>query len=238
MLFRSETVNDISVIKELGFVKDDGQEYDIDEILDVLDIETRQIRGMFADYECAAMEIETKFKVLNLQFSSDSNRNPIETIKTRIKTMPSILRKLQRRNLPITIEAIEENLHDIAGVRVICSFIDDIYKLADYISEQDDVEVIERKDYISKPKEGGYRSLHLIVRTPIFTQKGKKLVDVEVQIRTIAMDFWASLEHKLRYKKQIDPDLLSQLSEELRICSKISDELDRTMQSVRERLEI
>jgi len=230
-------VNDLSVIKELGFIKDDGQEYDIDEILDVLDIETRQIRGMFADYECAAMEIETKFKVLNLQFSSNSNRNPIETIKTRIKTMPSILRKLQRRNLPITIEAIEENLHDIAGVRVICSFIDDIYKLADYISEQDDVEVIERKDYISKPKEGGYRSLHLIVRTPIFTQKGKKLVDVEVQIRTIAMDFWASLEHKLRYKKQIDPDLLSQLSEELRICSKISDELDRTMQSVRERLE-
>jgi GTP diphosphokinase len=230
-------VNNLSVIKELGFIKDDGQEYDIDEILDVLDIETRQIRGMFADYECAAMEIETKFKVLNLQFSSDSNRNPIETIKTRIKTMPSILRKLQRRNLPITIEAIEENIHDIAGVRVICSFIDDIYKLADYISEQDDVEVIERKDYISKPKEGGYRSLHLIVRTPIFTQKGKKLVDVEVQIRTIAMDFWASLEHKLRYKKQIDPDLLSQLSEELRICSKISDELDRTMQSVRERLE-
>ena len=230
-------MNDLSVIKELGFIKDDGQEYDIDEILDVLDIETRQIRGMFADYECAAMEIETKFKVLNLQFSSDSNRNPIETIKTRIKTMPSILRKLQRRNLPINIEAIEENLHDIAGVRVICSFIDDIYKLADYISEQDDVEVIERKDYISKPKEGGYRSLHLIVRTPIFTQKGKKLVDVEVQIRTIAMDFWASLEHKLRYKKQIDPDLLSQLSEELRICSKISDELDRTMQSVRERLE-
>jgi len=92
-------VNDLSVIKELGFVKDDGQEYDIDEILDVLDIETRQIRGMFADYECAAMEIETKFKVLNLQFSSDSNRNPIETIKTRIKTMPSILRKLQRRNI-------------------------------------------------------------------------------------------------------------------------------------------
>ena len=230
-------MNDLSVIKELGFIKDDGQEYDIDEILDVLDIETRQIRGMVADYECAAMEIETKFKVLNLQFSSDSNRNPIETIKTRIKTMPSILRKLQRRNLPITIEAIDENIHDIAGVRVICSFIDDIYKLADYISEQDDVEVIERKDYISKPKEGGYRSLHLIVRTPIFTQRGKKLVDVEVQIRTIAMDFWASLEHKLRYKKQIDPDLLSQLSEELRICSKISDELDRTMQSVRERLE-
>ncbi len=231
-------MDNLAVIKELGFVKDDGQEYDIDEILDVLDIETREIREMFADYECAAMEVETKFKVLNLQFSSDSNRNPIETIKTRIKTMPSILRKLQKRNLPITIEAIEENLHDIAGVRVICSFIDDIYKLAEYISDQDDIEVIERKDYISKPKEGGYRSLHLIVRTPIFTQKGKKLINVEVQIRTIAMDFWASLEHKLRYKKQIDPDLLSQLSEELKICSKISDELDRTMQSIRERLEM
>ena len=222
-------MDNLSVIKEFGFVKEDGQEYDIDEILDVLDIETRQIRQMLADYECAAMEIETKFKVLNLQFSSVSDRNPIETIKTRIKTMPSILRKLQKKNLPITIEAIEENLHDIAGVRVICSFIDDIYKLAEYISNQDD---------ISNPKEGGYRSLHLIVRTPIFTQKGKKLVNVEVQIRTIAMDFWASLEHKLRYKKQIDPDLLSQLSSELKICSKVSDELDRTMQSIRERLEM
>ena len=231
-------MDNLSVIKEFGFVKEDGQEYDIDEILDVLDIETRQIRQMLADYECAAMEIETKFKVLNLQFSSVSDRNPIETIKTRIKTMPSILRKLQKKNLPITIEAIEENLHDIAGVRVICSFIDDIYKLAEYISNQDDIEVIERKDYISNPKEGGYRSLHLIVRTPIFTQKGKKLVNVEVQIRTIAMDFWASLEHKLRYKKQIDPDLLSQLSSELKICSKVSDELDRTMQSIRERLEM
>ena len=231
-------MDNLSVIKEFGFVKEDGQEYDIDEILDVLDIETRQIRQMLADYECAAMEIETKFKVLNLQFSSVSDRNPIETIKTRIKTMPSILRKLQKKNLPITIEAIEENLHDIAGVRVICSFIDDIYKLAEYISNQDDIEVIESKDYISNPKEGGYRSLHLIVRTPIFTQKGKKLVNVEVQIRTIAMDFWASLEHKLRYKKQIDPDLLSQLSSELKICSKESDELDRTMQSIRERLEM
>lgn len=231
-------MDNLSVIKEFGFVKEDGQEYDIDEILDVLDIETRQIRQMLADYECAAMEIETKFKVLNLQFSSVSDRNPIETIKTRIKTMPSILRKLQKKNLPITIEAIEENLHDIAGVRVICSFIDDIYKLAEYISNQDDIEVIESKDYISNPKEGGYRSLHLIVRTPIFTQKGKKLVNVEVQIRTIAMDFWASLEHKLRYKKQIDPDLLSQLSSELKICSKVSDELDRTMQSIRERLEM
>jgi len=110
--------------------------------------------------------------------------------------------------------------------------------LAEYISNQDDIEVIESKDYISNPKEGGYRSLHLIVRTPIFTQKGKKLVNVEVQIRTIAMDFWASLEHKLRYKKQIDPDLLSQLSSELKICSKASDELDRTMQSIRERLEM
>ena len=231
-------MDNLSVIKEFGFVKEDGQEYDIDEILDVLDIETRQIREMLADYECAAMEIETKFKVLNLQFSSVSDRNPIETIKTRIKTMPSILRKLQKKNLPITIESIEENLHDIAGVRVICSFIDDIYKLAEYISNQDDIEVIESKDYISNPKEGGYRSLHLIVRTPIFTQKGKKLVNVEVQIRTIAMDFWASLEHKLRYKKQIDPDLLSQLSSELKICSKASDELDRTMQSIRERLEM
>jgi len=228
-------VNDLSVIKELGFVKDDGQEYDIDEILDVLDIETRQIRGMFADYECAAMEIETKFKVLNLQFSSDSNRNPIETIKTRIKTMPSILRKLQRRNLPITIEAIEENLHDIAGVRVICSFIDDIYKLADYISEQDDVEVIERKDYISKPKEGGYRSLHLIVRTPIFTQKGKKLVDVEVQIRTIAMDFWASLDHQLKYKKDfIDSD---DVERQLKECADVIANTDQQMLNIRQSIE-
>jgi len=139
--------------------------------------------------------------------------------------------------LPLTLDSIVNNLDDVAGIRVICSFLDDIYEVADMLTRQDDVNLIAVKDYIKKPKENGYRSYHLIIEIPVFFSEKKQPMRVEVQIRTIAMDFWASLEHKLRYKKQIDPDLLSQLSEELRICSKISDELDRTMQSVRERLE-
>ena len=147
-------------------------------------------------YECAIMEIETKFRVLNHELSLEYDNNPIESIKTRVKSYDSILKKIRRKNIPLNLQAIEENLKDIAGVRVICSFPDDIYKLAESFLKQDDITLIERKDYIKNPKPSGYRSLHLIVQVPIFLQNEKKMVNVEVQFRTIAMDFWASLDHK------------------------------------------
>ena len=166
-------------------------------------------------YECAIMEVETKFRVLNHELSLEYDNNPIESIKTRVKSYDSILKKIRRKNIPLNLRAIEDNLKDIAGVRVICSFPDDIYKLAESFLKQDDITLIERKDYIKNPKPSGYRSLHLIVQVPIFLQNEKKMVNVEVQFRTIAMDFWASLDHKMRYKKELSDEEVEILQEEL-----------------------
>ena len=147
-----------------------------------------------------------------------------------------MVRKIRRKNIPMSLTAIEENIKDIAGVRVICSFPEDIYELADSFLRQDDIVLIEKKDYIKNPKPSGYRSLHLIVQVPIFLQKNKKMVNVEVQFRTIAMDFWASLEHKLRYKKDIPADQAQQLQEELLACATQSTQLDNRMQAIRHQL--
>ena len=143
------------------------------------------------------------------------------------------MRKMIRKKIPRTLDAIEENINDIAGVRVICSFVDDIYRLADCLLQQDDIILIRTKDYIKNPKPTGYRSLHLLVAVPIFLENEKKLVKVEVQLRTIAMDFWASLEHKIRYKKNISKEMLDKLSHELTDCANISASLDSRMQNVR-----
>lgn len=188
---------------------------------------------LMSRYRCAMMEVETKFRVLNEQFSLQHERNPIETIKTRIKSPQSILEKLHRKGLPLTPESIEENLHDIAGIRVICSFIDDIYMLADCLLQQDDITLIERKDYIKKPKSNGYRSLHLIVEIPIFLQDEKRNMKVEVQLRTIAMEFWANLEHKLRYKKNLSEEVQASTADALFQCASISALLDEKMQDIR-----
>ena len=188
-------------------------------------------------YHCAMLETETKFKVLNYQFSLEQERNPIESIKTRLKSFDSITEKLARNGLPLSIEALEANLNDVAGVRVICPFIDDIYMLADCFLSQDDVHLIKATDYIKHPKDNGYRSLHLIVETPIFLQKEKRLMRVEVQLRTIAMDFWASLEHKLHYKKEIPAELSEELYMELRDCAERSAELDIKMEAIRKRID-
>lgn len=163
-----------------------------------------KLKALMSYYHCALLEIETKFHVLNEQFSLSHGRNPIEIIKTRIKSPESIPGKLQRRGLPLTLSSLG-HLHDIAGIRVICSFIDDIYMLADCLLQQDDVRLIEWKDFIKSPKENGYHSLHLIIDVPIFLQNEKRLMKVEVQLRTIAMEFWANLEHKLCYKKTFPP---------------------------------
>ena len=182
---------------------------------------------LMAYYKCAMMEVETKFKVIDQDFSWQYERNPIETIKTRLKKPSSIQDKLRRYGKPFTVQSIEENMHDVAGVRVVCSFIDDVYKIADTLLMQDDVTLIRRKDYIAHPKENGYRSLHLIVRIPIFLTNEKKMMTVEIQLRTIAMNFWASLEHQLRYKK--DNIFTSDMADKLTQCAEVSAHLDDMM---------
>ena len=186
---------------------------------------------MMAYYRCAMMEIETKFNVLNEEFSLQFDRNPINSIKGRLKSIPSIQEKLKKMNLPVTIENIGEHLNDIAGVRVICAFLEDVYLLAEALLKQDDIELIGKKDYIENPKENGYRSLHLIVKVPIFLAKEKRMMKVEIQLRTIAMDFWASLEHQLKYKKE---DLFTlDMASELKNCAEISADLDKRMDALR-----
>ena len=177
------------------------------------------------------MEIETKLKVLNEEFSLMYDRNPIASIKTRIKSMPSIIEKIERRDLPFDVESVENYINDIAGVRVICSFPEDVYSIADALLNQDDIMLIRKKDYIESPKENGYRSLHLIVAVPIYLEHEKRLMKVEIQLRTLAMDFWASLEHQLRYKK--DFEFTEEMAKELYACAEQSAALDMRMDKLR-----
>ena len=198
-----------------------------------IDQET-EFRQMMMMYSCAIKEIKTKLQVLNDEFSMTKNRNPIEFVKTRIKQPDSIASKLRRKGYPVTVQSVFENLSDVAGVRVICAFIDDIYKVADMLTAQDDIELIKRKDYIKNPKMNGYRSLHLIIEVPVFFSDHKEQIRVEVQIRTIAMDFWASLEHQLKYKKDIDD--AESIMYELRACADVINRTDYHMQSLRDRI--
>lgn len=192
-------------------------------------------RKLMAYYTCAMMEVETKLNVLNEEFSLQYDRNPISSIKTRLKSFDSIIEKLQRKGLPMDdFDVIEQNLNDIAGVRVICSFPEDVYMLAEALLKQDDIRLLERKDYIASPKANGYRSLHLIVEVPIFLAQEKRLMKVEVQLRTIAMDFWASLEHQLKYKKELENT--EELTRELLECAEVSAALDAKMEEIRKRI--
>lgn len=186
-------------------------------------------------YRCAIKEVETKLQVLNEEFSLQYNRNPFESIKSRVKKSYSIIEKLQRKGYELSVKSIEEHLNDVAGIRVVCSFKEDIYHIEKMLAKQDDIIVLERKDYIKNPKPNGYRSLHLILDIPIFLSDEKKHMKVEVQFRTIAMDFWASLEHKMKYKKDIED--AKEIAEELRICAESISELDNKMQEIRNRIE-
>ena len=198
---------------------------------------SKETKQLMTYYNCAMLEIETKFRVLSQEFSLEQDYNPIETIKSRLKSMDSIIEKLQRKGLPLELESIESNLKDVAGIRVICPFLSDIYRMASCLMEQDDIHLIEKKDYIKNPKKNGYRSLHLIVETPIFLQKEKRLMKVEVQFRTIAMDFWASLEHRMHYKKNLDDKIQEMLVAELRDCAEESANLDIRMETVKDYIE-
>jgi putative GTP pyrophosphokinase len=208
-----------------------------EDLLEVIQRDMMPIKELMAYYRCAIMEVETKFNVLNEEFSLQYDRNPIESIKSRLKSTDGIIKKLKRKGLPISLKSTEENINDVAGIRVICSFPEDIYILAECLLNQDDINLVEKKDYIKNPKKSGYRSLHLIIEVPIFLQNEKRYMKVEVQLRTIAMDFWASLEHKLRYKKNINPEEAEIISKELIECSEISSALDKRMEEIRNRIE-
>ena len=193
--------------------------------------------ALMANYSCAIMEVETKFNVLNAQFNATKSYNPIDTIKARLKSPDSIAEKLLRRGLELSVASIEENLNDVAGVRILCPFEEDIYSLADSLLSQDDILLVERKDYIERPKGNGYRSLHLIVKTPVFTPDGKHMVRVEIQMRTIAMELWAELEHRLRYKQDLNQELADSLVNELRDCADDCALLDERMGNVRRKID-
>lgn len=195
----------------------------------------QEFSEMMVGYKCAIMEIETKLNVLNQEFSLQYDRNPFESIKTRLKSPESIINKMNKKGLDITAENMKRNLNDIAGIRVVCSFQEDIYKLATMLASQDDVILLQIKDYIKNPKPNGYRSLHLILAIPVFLSKGKDYVTVEVQFRTIAMDFWASLEHKMRYKKNVPNS--EQITERLTKCAEAIQEIDLEMQRIRNLIE-
>lgn len=181
-------------------------------------------------YLSATREIATKLENLNDEFKYGKDRNPIHQIKTRVKTPKSILEKLSRRGHELSVKSARENLTDIAGVRVICAYIDDIYMIADLLTSQDDITVVRISDYIKNPKPNGYRSLHLIVTVPVFLSTSTELVNVEIQIRTIAMDFWASLEHHFYYKYASDKT--EAVTKELKDCADVIANTDQRMQNL------
>ena len=195
----------------------------------------RQFQQIMMMYTCAIREVRTKLEVLNDELSIRNQRNPIEMIKARVKKPESIVEKLQRRGLPVSLESVVNNLDDVAGIRVICSFIVDIYAVADMLIRQDDVHVIAIKDYIKNPKTNGYRSYHMIIEVPVFFSDRKKNMRVEVQIRTMAMDFWASLDHQLKYKKTLTNDM--DISDEMKKCADIIAQTDAKMLEIRKQIE-
>lgn len=186
-------------------------------------------------YRCAIMEIETKLNVLNAEYSLEYDRNPFEQIESRLKKPISIVKKMKQKGIPLNIYNMENEIFDIAGIRVVCSFKEDIYKLAELLVQQDDIMLVKRKDYIRSPKPNGYRSLHLILDIPIFLSEGKKHMKVEVQFRTIAMDFWASLDHKLKYKKEVKN--AEEIAARLKVCADNLALMDAEMESIRHQID-
>ncbi len=183
-------------------------------------------------YKFALDEINTKLTILNDEFQFVHQHNPIEHVKSRIKSPESIMAKLERKGLEVTTENVKLHINDIAGVRVTCSFTNDIYRIYDMIESQDDIRLIDVKDYVKNPKPNGYKSLHLIVEIPVFLSKGPELVRVEIQLRTIAMDFWASLEHKIYYK--FEGEIPDKLSNELKEAAEIVHYLDAKMMRIKD----
>jgi len=203
---------------------------DTETVIDMKELKSLKVeltRFMMA-YKFAIDEMSTKINILKEEFNYVHDYNPIEHVKSRLKSPQSILKKVYRKGYDVSIPSIKENVRDIAGIRITCSFISDIYELATMISNQKDVRVVDYKDYIKNPKPNGYQSLHLILEIPIFMSDREELTNVEVQIRTIAMDFWASLEHKIYYK--YNKEVPSHMIEELKDAATIAAQLDRKME--------
>lgn len=194
-----------------------------------------KMQSVIMCYSSAIKEVRTKLEILDQEFKVKRKRNPIEYIKSRVKEPKSIVEKLKRKGLEVSIGSARKNLNDIAGIRVICSFVSDIYEIADMLKRQDDIKLIEEKDYIKNPKPNGYRSFHMVLEIPVFFSQNVELVRIEVQIRTIAMDFWASLEHKLYYKTGGTAPI--HIKSDLRECADVISKTDIKMQNIHEELE-
>lgn len=203
------------------------------EIPDEVIQQVANYRELMMMYNSAILEITTKLEILNDELSLH-RKTPIQFIKSRVKKPQSIINKLKRLNLDFDNETIITSLNDVAGIRVVCSFIDDVYKIVEMLSKQDDIVVIQIKDYIEQPKPNGYRSLHMIIEIPVYFSSKKQNVRVEIQIRTVAMDFWASLEHQLKYKKNVE--LNDELESELKECADIIAETDKKMMDIRNKI--
>lgn len=231
------TGNPFFPLEEMGFDAEENQMMVIPKVDHAIYEQRRKMVGTVVDYKemrmrysCAIKEVRTKFDVLNSEFNVRYQRNPITSINSRLKSSASIMDKLHRKGLDFTVDNVEQNLYDVAGIRVVCSYVDDIYGLAQALAKQDDITVIREKDYIKNPKPNGYRSYHMIVSVPVFFSDQTREMAVEVQIRTIAMDFWASLEHKLKYKT--DNDVSPELRKRLKVCADEIFALDREMQNI------
>lgn len=186
-------------------------------------------------YEAAVKQLSLKFDILNSEFNVLYARNPIHHIEGRVKSQSSIVAKLLKRGLPLSIESARANINDIAGVRVVCSYIDDVYRVAEMLARQSDVEIVKKQDYIQTPNYNGYRSLHMDIRVPVYLSDRTEYVVAEIQIRTIAMDFWASLEHDIRYKAD-KSKLPAGINEEMFECAGNISEIDRQMQDMYQRI--
>ena len=195
--------------------------------------ENRRYQEVMLQYRCALKALESRLEILNEEFSLQHDRNPIESMKSRLKSPSSIMNKMQKRGLPLDFPTMQANIMDVAGVRVICSFEEDVFFLAKCLKDQSDIGIITEKDYISHPKPNGYRSLHLTIRLPVFFAEKEIHVPVEIQLRTIAMDFWASLEHTIRYKKNLP--INAEVETELKECADSSREWDSKMEHLRKR---
>lgn len=204
------------------------------EVLDPFENSMEHLRMDYANirgvYSAAIREINTRLTTLDAEFSYKNRHNPIHHIESRIKSLNSIIKKLQNTNFPVSMNSAKKNLHDIAGVRVVCRYVDDIYRIADLLLAQDDISLILEKNYIKNPKPNGYRSLHIVVDVPVYMSQGKLFVPVEIQIRTVAMDFWATLEHGIRYKAT--EEVSQRIVDELRECADVITETDYKMQEI------